>query len=418
MRVLVLAVFALAIGDLARAEMATYRVTFQGSWTTASTPGGVVRGAHFTTLIGAVHNPNVTFWQSGGVASPGIEQVAETGVTRSFRAEIERSSHVFAVIQEGVSFGGTGRAAFDLQVPADHPLITLVSMIGPSPDWFVGVSGLSLLDSEGQWMSERQVALYPYDAGTEDGNEFSLSNPPTNPRESIMSIRGTGKFSDQPMAMLTFDLQTADPRLGQVTGVTVTPGIETLVVSWNAVTGATGYKVQWKSATETFGEERERVVVDGTATTHTIANLTAGTLYSVRVIATRSSAHEGPRSAVVTGTPLTAPLPSELLTGGDVATIDLASLFANGRDEPLTYAAESSDPTLITVTLDGSKLSIVSNEDGKEGVATVTVTATDVDGVTMQRSFDVTVGPVPGILRGWRRALFEVVVDREEGESR
>ena len=184
------------------------------------------------------------------------------------------------------------------------------------------------------------------------------------------------------------------------------------------MTGATGYKVQWKSGNEAFGEEREHIVVDGATTSYTIVNLTAGTLYSVRVIATRSSAHEGPRSAVVTGTPLTAPLPSELLTGGDVATIDLASLFANGRDEPLTYAAESSDPTLITVTLDGSKLSIVSNEDGKEGVATVTVTATDVDGVTMQRSFDVTVGPVSGILRGWRRAFFEVVVDREEGESR
>ena len=106
-------------------------------------------------------------------------------------------------------------------------------MIGPSPDWFVGVSGLSLLDSEGQWMSRRQVALYPYDAGTEDGTEFSLSNPPTNPQGTIASIRGTGKFSDEPMAMLSFDLEASDARLGQVTGVTVTPGVETLVVSWN-----------------------------------------------------------------------------------------------------------------------------------------------------------------------------------------
>ena len=309
----VLAVFALGIGDLARAEMATYRVTFQGSWTTASTPGGVVRSAHFTTLIGAVHNGNVTFWQSGGVASPGIEQVAETGVTRSFRAEIERSSHVFAVIQRGVSFGGTGRAAFDLQVPADHPLITLVSMIGPSPDWFVGVAGLSLLDGEGQWISERQVDLFPYDAGTEDGTEFSLSNPATNPQGTIMSIRGTGKFSEEPMATLTFDLQTADPQLAQVTGVTVTAGVEALVVSWDAVNDATGYKVQWKSGTEAFDEEREHVVLNGTTTSYTIASLTAGTLYSVRVIATGAPAHEGPPSVVVTGTPLTVPRSFELL---------------------------------------------------------------------------------------------------------
>ena len=33
----------------------------------------------------------------------------------------------------------------------------------------------------------------------------------------------------------------------QVTGVTVTPAAESLKVDWTAVTGATGYKVQWKS---------------------------------------------------------------------------------------------------------------------------------------------------------------------------
>ena len=50
---------------------ATYTVAFQGNWTTASTPGGVVAGAHFTTLIGAIHNDMVTFWESGGTATAG-----------------------------------------------------------------------------------------------------------------------------------------------------------------------------------------------------------------------------------------------------------------------------------------------------------------------------------------------------------
>ena len=54
---------------------ATYTVTFQGNWTTASTPGGVVAGAHFTTLIGAIHNDMVTFWESGGTATPGLRML-------------------------------------------------------------------------------------------------------------------------------------------------------------------------------------------------------------------------------------------------------------------------------------------------------------------------------------------------------
>ena len=67
-------------------------------------------------------------------------------------------------------------------------------MIGPSPDWFVGVSRLSLLDG-GQWRSRHSINLQPYDAGTEDGEEFSLSNAATSSQGTITSIRGMGKFS-------------------------------------------------------------------------------------------------------------------------------------------------------------------------------------------------------------------------------
>ena len=185
-------------------EAARYTVTFQGAWTTTSTPGGVVGGAHFTTLIGAVHNGNVTFWSSGGTATPGIEAVAELGSTGTFRSEIQaKGSDVAAVVQHSVSDGGTGSATFDISLTRDHPLLTLVSMIGPSPDWFVGVSRLSLLLG-GQWRTSHSVNLYPYDAGTEEGEEFSLSNPATSPQGTITSIRGTGKFSNAAMATLSF----------------------------------------------------------------------------------------------------------------------------------------------------------------------------------------------------------------------
>ena len=190
---------------------ATYTVTFQGEWTTASTPGGVVGGAHFTTLIGAVHNSKLTFWSSGGTATPGVEAVAELGSTGTFRSEINaKGADVASVIQESVGSGGRGSATFEVKVTSAHPLVTLLSMIGPSPDWFVGVSRLSL-QSGGQWRSRHSVNLYPYDAGTEDGDEFSLGNDPTSPQGTITSIRGTGKFSNQPMATLSFVRKDAPP---------------------------------------------------------------------------------------------------------------------------------------------------------------------------------------------------------------
>ena len=48
-------------------------------------------------------------------------------------------------------------------VTTAHPLVTLVA---PRLDWFVGVSGLSLLDAQGEWLLQHQVDLFPYDAGT------------------------------------------------------------------------------------------------------------------------------------------------------------------------------------------------------------------------------------------------------------
>ena len=186
---------------------ATYTVTFQGNWTTESTPDGVVGGAHFTTLIGAVHNDMVTFWAPGGTATAGVEAVAELGATGTFRNEVAAAGANASVVSKGIGGSPTAKATFEINVTSDHSLFTLLSMIGPSPDWFVGVSGLSLLDAQNQWRSEHEVDLFPYDAGTEDGEGFSLSNSATDPQETITSIKGTGKFSDEPMAMLSFDLQ-------------------------------------------------------------------------------------------------------------------------------------------------------------------------------------------------------------------
>ena len=97
---------------------------------------------------------------------------------------------------------------------------------------------------------------------------------------------------------------TVTRALGQVTGESLTPGAGRLTVGWNAVTGADGYKVQWRSGTETFADaaddNREAVIGSGTTTTHTITDLANATEYTVRVIATKSGLADGPASGEIT----------------------------------------------------------------------------------------------------------------------
>ena len=191
---------------------ATYSVTFRGLWTTAVTSGGLPGGAHFTPLIGGVHNADITFLRDGGRATPGVELMAELGGTGILANEVRAAKpDALAVLPGRGNIGPTGSSTIDdVTLTTDHSRVTLLTMIAPSPDWFVGVSGLSLLAEQGEWMESLTVNLYPWDAGTEDGTEFSLSNPATTPQGVITSIRGRGKFSNEPIATLTFTLQSVE----------------------------------------------------------------------------------------------------------------------------------------------------------------------------------------------------------------
>ena len=232
-----------------KAQSAAYRVTFEGKWTTAATPDGVPGGAHFSPLIGAVHNDQVTFWREGGTASAGIESMAEVGGTNALKTDITAAgSNAGAVIERIGNIGATATVTADFTVTSTHPLVTLLTMVAPSPDWFVGVSGLSLLDAQGDWLASHMVDLFPYDAGTEEGTEFSLSNAATSPQGTITSIKGMGKFSNEPIATLTFTRQSVTPEITSATTFTVDEGttaVETLTANDQDSTAA---DLEWSKA--------------------------------------------------------------------------------------------------------------------------------------------------------------------------
>ncbi|MCY3700684.1 MAG: spondin domain-containing protein [Gemmatimonadetes bacterium] len=188
------------------ATTATYRVVFEATWSASTHPTNFPGGAHFSPLIGAVHNDDVTFWARDGTATPGVESMAETGGTSTLTAEIRAQipGNALAVVNgSGIrSPGSTTIQAITLR--EEFPLVTLVTMIAPSPDWFVGVSGLSLRDDEGNWTEELEVVLYPYDAGTDSGPNYTSANDDTQPKEPIRNLSGESPFSDEPIGTFTF----------------------------------------------------------------------------------------------------------------------------------------------------------------------------------------------------------------------
>ena len=272
---------------------AEYSVTFTGNWTLQSTPGGVVGGAHFTTIAGGKHNSSVSFWAPGGTATAGLERLAELGITSGFITEINASSHTDASFTSSVGGGGTGTSTFTLTVKKSHPLITLASMIGPSPDWFVGLHGFSLLDDDNNWKSTASMNLFPYDAGTENGTEFTLSNTATSPQGVITSLKGVGKFSEVHMATISFTRQNApspgpavstyDPADG-ATGVAVDKNLE-LTFDKAVQAGSGNIVIRPSSGTDIEIDVTGSQVSfsDSTVTINPSNDLNYGTDYHVRI---------------------------------------------------------------------------------------------------------------------------------------
>ena len=75
--------------------------------------------------------------------------------------------------------------------------------------------------------------------------------------------------------------------------------------------------------------------------------------------------------------------------GGEPVTLDIAPYFTDVDGDVLTYAAESSNPAAAAASLSGSALTLSAVV---RGAATVTVTATDPDGLTATQVFGVSVG--------------------------
>ncbi len=196
----------------APSETATYRVTFTSNWNSTSHPDGdYPASAHWSNLVGATHNSAVTFWQAGGLASEGFERVAESGTNATFEAEVNAAISANSAekwIQTGLTpfYAPDSTATITLTVQPDFPLLTLATMIAPSPDWFAGVSNLSLQTAEGAWRDSFSLDLFPYDAGTEEGSDYSLSNPATDPHEPIHVLTNVAPFSAEPVAYLTVTL--------------------------------------------------------------------------------------------------------------------------------------------------------------------------------------------------------------------
>ncbi len=192
-----------------------YRVTFVATWSAATHPIDFPNTAHFSPLVGGMHDSRALFWYDGGISTEGIRRVAELGSTTTFRNELtaaagDGTTDPTLLLGPGLNSPGSALDLFD--ATREFPLITLISMVAPSPDWFVGTNGLPLLHL-GEWRDDFVYSLVTWDAGTDSGTTFTSSNSATNPRQPISLIVGDplGAFGEAvPVGYYLFEILSVD----------------------------------------------------------------------------------------------------------------------------------------------------------------------------------------------------------------
>ena len=176
--------------DTTLAPLVQYEVKFTGMWNATTHPTDFPVGAHFSKMFVTTHNNTSVLFEIDSLASPAVEEMAETGETvllmSDFDAHITNNrAHAYMV---GVDITSEGEDVVIIEATPEFSLLSFVSMIAPSPDWFVGVEDVNLINSNNEWIEETEIFLESYDAGTDSGTTFTSPDMNTVPQDSIKAI--------------------------------------------------------------------------------------------------------------------------------------------------------------------------------------------------------------------------------------
>lgn len=182
------------VDDGADPVTATYRITFMPDFTQANFPEDYPANPAFSGIFVAVHAPDKSVFKVGQLASDGVKSLAEDGSNTALDVELSSQgtgdSVDFVVFSLASSGGPTENQSIEIIIDPEKTSLSFLSSLTPSPDWFVGVDGFSLIESANSLITTAEVTVNPFDAGTDSGTTYLSADNPTNPPVSISEIDG------------------------------------------------------------------------------------------------------------------------------------------------------------------------------------------------------------------------------------
>ncbi|KAL7565324.1 hypothetical protein ACA910_014607 [Epithemia clementina (nom. ined.)] len=145
-------------------------------------------------------------WLINRATTLGVEKLAETGFTDTFKVEAEAAGRMVHDLQEGKGFfvdpeDPEKNFAYlpGVKVNPDYPFLNGIASMMPTPDWFTGFYLLDVVDEYDRTYWHRiMIHTYPWDAGTDSGDTYMSvdqdMDPPANVERITSSNAPNGIF--------------------------------------------------------------------------------------------------------------------------------------------------------------------------------------------------------------------------------
>ena len=136
-------------------------------------------------MIGASHNAKYSVFAVGRRPTPGLERLSEEGKHSPLDTEIQSAIDQGNALMEFESGGlknWKDSMVSSVRVDSAHPLVDVVNMVAPSPDWFTGATNVDLAENGG-WVARKTLTLPAYDSGGDDGKTYKAPDRDTNPKK-------------------------------------------------------------------------------------------------------------------------------------------------------------------------------------------------------------------------------------------
>ena len=152
-------------------QTAKYKIEFIAEWSSKTHSDFNPLEAHFSPFVAYSHNGSneAAIFSLGKIPTAGVEEMSESGDPNILINEIRNkiNSGLAYAQTKGSRIDSPGNDISELNFSQEYSFITFVSMLAPSPDWFVAGS-VNLLEGN-KWIERIEINLKTYDSGGDSG---------------------------------------------------------------------------------------------------------------------------------------------------------------------------------------------------------------------------------------------------------